>query len=291
MGELLDGILTDGVGVAFALTLLAGLATGLGGLIAFMANRANARFLAGSLGFSAGVMLYVSFMEILPKAHEFLAADLGESRGAWAMVGGFFGGIAVIAVIDRLVPAHANPHEFTHEPQDIPEASATPSGSFTEPEPVRTARDATLLRMGLLTAVAIAIHNFPEGFATFMTALTDPTLAIPITIAIALHNVPEGIAVAVPVYQATGSKAKALGLAFASGLAEPVGAVLGFAVLRPWLTDTLFGVVFAGVAGIMVFISLDKLLPTSEKYGGHHLAVYGVIAGMAVMAISLVLLL
>ncbi|KAA9395742.1 zinc transporter ZupT [Kocuria coralli] len=278
------------MGIAFTLTLLAGLATGLGGLTAFMADRANARFLAISLGFSAGVMLYVSFVEILPKAHEFLAAEGGERAGAWAMVGGFFGGIAVIAVIDRLVPAHSNPHEFTHEPQDIPRGPLGPARPLQPSEPVRSARDSALLRMGLLTAVAIAIHNFPEGFATFMTALADPELAIPVTVAIALHNVPEGIAVAVPVYQATGSKMKALGLAFVSGLAEPVGAVLGFAVLRPWLTDTLFGVVFAAVAGIMVFISLDKLLPTSEKYGGHHLSVYGLVAGMAVMAVSLVML-
>ncbi|WP_246179853.1 zinc transporter ZupT [Kocuria coralli] len=290
MGGLLDGGVAGGVGIAFTLTLLAGLATGLGGLTAFMADRANARFLAISLGFSAGVMLYVSFVEILPKAHEFLAAEGGERAGAWAMVGGFFGGIAVIAVIDRLVPAHSNPHEFTHEPQDIPRGPLGPARPLQPSEPVRSARDSALLRMGLLTAVAIAIHNFPEGFATFMTALADPELAIPVTVAIALHNVPEGIAVAVPVYQATGSKMKALGLAFVSGLAEPVGAVLGFAVLRPWLTDTLFGVVFAAVAGIMVFISLDKLLPTSEKYGGHHLSVYGLVAGMAVMAVSLVML-
>lgn len=290
MGDLLNGTPTDGIGAAFTLTLLAGLATGLGGLVAFMAHRANARFLAGSLGFSAGVMLYVSFVEIIPKAHDFLVRDLGEQTGTWAMVGGFFGGIAVIAVIDRLVPAHANPHEFTHDPQDVARAAQAPGLPANDAPSVTSLRQAALLRMGLLTAMAIAIHNFPEGFATFMTALADPALAIPITVAIALHNVPEGIAVAVPVYQATGSKRQALGLAFASGLAEPVGAVVGFALLRPWLTDTMFGVVFAGVAGIMVFISLDKLLPTSEKYGGHHLAVYGVVAGMAVMAVSLVLL-
>lgn len=290
MGDLLNGTPTDGIGAAFTLTLLAGLATGLGGLVAFMAHRANARFLAGSLGFSAGVMLYVSFVEIIPKAHDFLVRDLGEQTGTWAMVGGFFGGIAVIAVIDRLVPAHANPHEFTHDPQDVARAEQAPGLPANDAPSVTSLRQAALLRMGLLTAMAIAIHNFPEGFATFMTALADPALAIPITVAIALHNVPEGIAVAVPVYQATGSKRQALGLAFASGLAEPVGAVVGFALLRPWLTDTMFGVVFAGVAGIMVFISLDKLLPTSEKYGGHHLAVYGVVAGMAVMAVSLVLL-
>lgn len=306
MDGVLDGALitefTGSVSVAFTLTLLAGLATGVGGLIALIADRSNAKFLAVSLGFSAGVMLYVSFVEILPKAQEFLAADLGDRSGAWGMVGGFFAGIAVIAVIDRLVPAPANPHEFTYDAADIhtpdhhltqgTSAASTsgarrcPSGSSSTTTPAERA----LLRMGLLTALAIAIHNFPEGFATFMTALADPSLAIPIAVAIALHNIPEGIAVAVPVYQATGSRGKALGLAFASGVAEPVGALLGFALLAPLLTGTLFGLIFAAVAGIMVFISLDKLLPTAEKYGGHHLSIYGVVGGMAVMALSLVLL-
>ncbi|MDO5617211.1 MAG: zinc transporter ZupT [Kocuria sp.] len=281
------------MGVAFTLTLLAGLATGVGGLIALIASRSNAKFLAVSLGFSAGVMLYVSFLEIMPKALEFLATDLGQRPGAWAMVAGFFGGIALIAVIDRLVSASANPHEFTYDAADIhPE---TRQAVQTQPGATTTTSTSTaeraLLRMGLMTALAIAIHNFPEGFATFMTALADPTLAVPIAIAIALHNIPEGIAVAVPVYQATGSRTKAAGLAFLSGLAEPVGALLGFAILAPFLTGTLFGVVFAAVAGIMVFISLDKLLPTAEKYGGHHLCIYGLVAGMLVMALSLVLML
>lgn len=303
MDGILDGVLTadftGNVMTAFTLTLLAGLATGVGGLIALIASRSNAKFLALSLGFSAGVMLYVSFMEIMPKAQDFLTADLGQPVGTWGMVGGFFGGIGIIAVIDRLVRAPANPHEFSYDPSDIhtpdhklTRAISTPQSSVAHPERSNhtTSADRALLRMGLLTAMAIAIHNFPEGFATFMTALADPNLAIPIAVAIALHNVPEGIAVAVPVYQATGSRGKAVGLAFASGLAEPVGAVVGFILLAPLLTGTVFGITFAAVAGIMVFISLDKLLPTAERYGGHHLSIYGVVAGMAVMALSLVLL-
>lgn len=266
---------------ALLLTVIAGLATGLGGLAVFLTNRTNGSFLALSLGFSAGVMLYVSFVEILAEASDLLSAAWGPGRGTWGMVGGFFAGIAVIAVIDRLVPHEANPHEFTYQPAD---AAAVGAGSAAAPV------DSRLLRTGLLTALAIAIHNFPEGFATFASALGDPSVAIAITVAIALHNIPEGIAVAVPVFQATGSRARAVGLSFLSGLAEPLGAVIGFLLLRPFLTDALFGAVLAGVAGIMVFISLDKLLPTAEKYGGHHLCVYGVVAGMAVMAVSLAML-
>lgn len=266
--------------VALLLTVIAGLATGLGGLAVFLTNRTNGSFLALSLGFSAGVMLYVSFVEILAEASDLLSAAWGPGRGTWGMVGGFFAGIAVIAVIDRLVPHQANPHEFAYQPGDA-EADA----AFAAP-----AADSRLLRTGMLTALAIAIHNFPEGFATFAAALGDPSVAVAITVAIALHNIPEGIAVAVPVFQATGSRARAIGLSFLSGLSEPLGAVIGFLLLRPFLTDALFGASLAAVAGIMVFISLDKLLPTAEKYGGHHLCVYGIVAGMAVMAVSLAML-
>lgn len=265
---------------ALLLTVIAGLATGLGGLAVFLTNRSNGSFLALSLGFSAGVMLYVSFVEILAEASDLLSAAWGPGRGTWGMVGGFFAGIAVIAVIDRLVPHQANPHEFAYQPGDA-EADA----AFAAP-----AADSRLLRTGMLTALAIAIHNFPEGFATFAAALGDPSVAVAITVAIALHNIPEGIAVAVPVFQATGSRARAIGLSFLSGLSEPLGAVIGFVLLRPFLTDALFGASLAAVAGIMVFISLDKLLPTAEKYGGHHLCVYGIVAGMAVMAVSLAML-
>lgn len=265
---------------ALLLTVIAGLATGLGGLAVFLTNRSNGSFLALSLGFSAGVMLYVSFVEILAEAGDLLGAAWGPGRGTWGMVGGFFAGIAVIAVIDRLVPHQANPHEFAYQAGD-----AEPDAAFAAP-----AADSRLLRTGMLTALAIAIHNFPEGFATFAAALGDPSVAVAITVAIALHNIPEGIAVAVPVFQATGSRARAIGLSFLSGLSEPLGAVIGFLLLRPFLTDALFGASLAAVAGIMVFISLDKLLPTAEKYGGHHLCVYGIVAGMAVMAVSLAML-
>jgi ZIP family zinc transporter len=253
---------------ASALTLFAGLATGLGSFLALMTKRTDAKFLSISLGFSAGVMIYVSMIEIFVKAQRALVAELGERGGAWATVGGFFAGVALIAVIDRLVPAPANPHEFPHDDDG---------------------RSRRLMRMGTLTALAIALHNFPEGFATFVSALQEPSIAIPVAVAIALHNIPEGISVSVPIYHATGNRRKAFTWSFLSGLAEPVGGILGYLLLRPFLTDTLFGVVFAGVAGIMVFVSLDKLLPTAREYGEHHLSIYGLVAGMAVMALSLLL--
>jgi len=143
--------------------------------------------------------------------------------------------------------------------------------------------------MGMFSALAIAIHNFPEGLATFTGALQDPTMGVSIAVAIAIHNIPEGIAVSVPLYYATGDKKKAFKLSFLSGLSEPVGALLGYFILMRFMTDSTFGIIFAGVAGIMVYISLDELLPTAEKYGEHHIAIWGLILGMVVMASSLVM--
>ncbi len=265
----------ENVWPAFLLTLLAGISTGIGSALAFFTTRTNTKFLATALGFSAGVMLYVAFIEIFQKSRESLELELGQGRGDWLTVAAFFGGIAVIAVIDRIVPEYENPHEMRGVEQMQP-------GSRPD--------DARLLRMGLFSALAITIHNFPEGLATFMAALNDINLGISIAVAIAIHNIPEGIAVAVPIYYATGSRKKAFALSCASGLAEPAGALIGFGVLMLFFNELVFGIVFAAVGGIMVYIALDELLPCAERYGEHHLAIGGLIAGMAVMAVSLLIL-
>lgn len=261
--------------LAFGLTLFAGLSTGIGSALAFFTKRTNTKFLSIALGFSAGVMIYVSMIEIFFKAKDALVAVLGEAGGSWATAGGFFGGIFLIAAIDRLVPSTENPHEL-HKIEDI-----------KSPEPA--INSSRLMRMGLFTALAIAIHNFPEGLATFTSAIRDPSLGIAIAVAIAIHNIPEGIAVSVPVYYATGDKKRAFKLSFLSGLSEPVGAIIGYLILFRFFNDVVFGVLFASVAGIMVFISLDELLPMAKEYGEAHLSIYGLVAGMMVMAVSLLL--
>jgi ZIP family zinc transporter len=259
---------------AFSLTLFAGLSTGIGSGLALLTKKTSTKFLSVSLGFSAGVMLYVSFAEIMVKANDALKSALGDKLGAWAAVGGFFFGILFIAVIDKLIPSTENPHEV-HTVEEM-------DGTSEE-------HKSKLMRMGLFTALAIAIHNFPEGLATFTAALSDPKLGIPIAVAIAIHNIPEGIAVAVPVFYATGSRKKAFKLSFLSGLSEPVGAIIGYLILFSFFNDAMFGFIFASVAGIMVYISLDELLPSATEYGEHHLSIYGLIAGMALMAVSLLL--
>ncbi|MCC0650398.1 zinc transporter ZupT [Clostridioides difficile] len=259
---------------AFLITLFAGLSTGIGSCIAFFAKKTNTKFLSVSLGFSAGVMIYVSMIEIFPKAQEALTKSMGEKLGSWSTVIAFFAGMAIIAIIDKLIPQEENPHDIK-KMEDVDEKNIQ--------------KNKSLLRTGIFTAMAIAIHNFPEGLATFISALDDATIAIPIAIAIAIHNIPEGISVSVPVYYATGDKKKAFYYSFLSGMSEPLGAIIGYVLLRNFLNDTTLGIVFAIVGGIMVFISLDELLPSAREYGEHHLSIYGLIAGMVVMAISLLL--
>lgn len=263
--------------IAFGLTLLAGLSTGIGSALAFFAKRTNTKFLSVALGFSAGVMIYVSFVEIFFKAKEILIIEHGNSTGYLITIVAFFTGMLIIAIIDKFVPTFQNPHEI-RKVETITEQAAI------------TERNAKLYRVGILSAMAIALHNFPEGLAAFLASLHDISLGIPIAIAIALHNIPEGVAISVPIYQATGSRRKAFFLSFSSGLAEPVGALMGFLLIAPFISPTLFGFLFASVAGIMVFISLDNLLPTAREYGEPHLAIYGLMAGMGFMAISLLFL-
>lgn len=264
--------------IAFGLTLFAGLSTGLGSLLAFFTKKTNTKFLSAVLGFSAGVMIYISMIELFFESRNLLVASLGKTGGFWATAGAFFAGIVFIGIIDRLVPEAENPHEPC-KVKDGLNASQ-----------VEECEKNVLMRTGLFTALAIAIHNFPEGLATFASALQDTSLGIAIAVAVAIHNIPEGIAVSIPVYYATGSKKKAFSLSFLSGLSEPLGALLGYLILRPFLNDVVFGILFAFVAGIMVFISLDELLPAAREYGEAHLSIYGLVGGMAVMAVSLLLL-
>lgn len=267
--------------LATGLTILAGLATSLGGVVALYAKRTNTRFLAVALGLSAGVMIYVSLMEIMVKSGEILTEALGEKTGSGAAVLAFFGGMIFISLIDRFIPSFEERPGATRTVIQADETVVTGQNS----------NNSRLLRIGMFTALAVAIHNFPEGFITFFTTLRDPVLGASIATAVAIHNIPEGIAVAVPIYYATGSRKQAFLWALLSGIAEPVGVLAGYALLAKFLSDTLFGVVFAAVAGIMVYISFDQLLPAAREYGDHHLSILGLVSGMALMALSLLLFL
>jgi len=273
--------------IAFSLTLFAGLATGLGAAVIFISRRPPLTLLSFGLGFSCGVMVYISLVELLPQAIEAMGRSLGEKPGGWMALGCFFGGILISAIIDRLVPEPDNPHEAVSF-EDMKRAAEESSGLAQPPEDETP--NPALARLGLISALAIGIHNFPEGMATFAAALADLSLGVSVAVAVAIHNIPEGIAVAVPIYFATHNRRKAFTHSFISGLAEPAGALLVWLVLMPFINDVIIGAMLAAVGGIMVFISFDELLPTAKEYGRGHTAMVGVILGMAVMAVSLLLI-
>ncbi len=275
--------------LAFLLTLFAGLSTGVGSIFAFFTKKTDLQFLATALSFSAGVMIFISFVELFEEAREELTAYFAGDTGFTVAVAAFFAGVVLIMIIDMLVPEGDNLHhaldqeeiESAREKQEISDSA--------DIESLRAEDQQELERVGLMSAAAIAIHNFPEGLVTFVATLADPALGITIAIAIALHNIPEGIAVAIPIFYSTGSRLKAVLYSFAAGTAEPVGALLGYFVFREFFDELTFGLIFAFVAGVMVFISIDELLPTANEYGGEgHQEIYAFIGGMAIMAVTLI---
>lgn len=256
-----------------ALSLLAGLCTGVGAAVALFVRHTDTRLLTFALGASAGVMVYISFMELMPTAANLLQNSPGAK---WSLIGAFFGGMALACIIDRLIPEDENPHEI-RDAIELDNVHAT--GQY--------AGCASVRRGALLFATAIAIHNFPEGMATVAAAFDNTDTAFSVALAVAVHNIPEGIAVAVPLLYATGDRRKAFRLATLTGLAEPLGAIVCMLALYPFMSPTLLAVLFAVVAGIMVYISFDELLPMAERWGHHHLSIYGITAGMLLMALTL----
>ncbi|ENV8235721.1 zinc transporter ZupT [Campylobacter jejuni] len=280
--------------IAMLLTLFAGFSTAIGSIIAFFSRKDDLRVLSLALGFSAGVMIYISFMEILPTA---LKDFKNHYDSHWAELLGlacFFGGILISLLIDKLIPEDVNPHEPKEDLSELkicplPQKGQNPP-KFHPGEKLHQINTKALKRTGIFTALAIAIHNFPEGFATFISSLDNLTLGIAIAIAVAIHNIPEGLAVSLPIYHATGDKKKAFIYSALSGFAEPLGAFVGALILLPFIGDLTLAISFAVIAGIMVFISLDELLPAAKTYDKAHDSLYGLIVGMAIMALSLNLL-
>lgn len=277
----------NGTAGALILTLIAGAATGIGGALVLFKKKISSNFLAGALGLSAGVMIFISLAELFPEAQAEIAATGAVKYGEAYVLLAFFIGMGLITLIDFAIPEYENPHEASGLSLD----SRTAAVGMLE----QAGNEKALQRLGLMSALAIAVHNFPEGIATFISALNDPQMGAGITFAIAIHNIPEGIAVAIPIYYATRSKGKALLYATLSGLTEVMGALLCLAVTAIFgielsIGGPAFPLILSAVAGIMIYISLDELLPTAEKYGKHHIAIAGVVSGMAVMGLSLLIM-
>lgn len=255
------------------LSVLAGLCTGLGAAVALFIKKSDTRVLTFALGASAGVMVYISFMELMPAAGRLL----GDAAGAkWWLVGAFFGGMALACLIDHVIPEDENPHEI-HDVEELERVHST--GQFAGREHVK--------RGAFLFAIAIAVHNFPEGMATVAAAFDNTDTAFSVALAVAVHNIPEGIAVAVPLLYGTGDRARAFRLATLTGLAEPLGAIVCMLILLPFMSSAVLAALFALVSGIMVYISFDELLPMAERWGHHHLCIYGVACGMLLMALTI----
>ena len=260
---------------ALLMTLIAGSATGIGGVLVLFKKKLSSDTLAGALGISAGVMIFISLAEMFPEAQAEILSAGHIKYGKAYILAAFFLGMGIITLIDFLVPEYENPHEASGLSLDT--------------------QASTMKKLGIMSALAISIHNFPEGIATFIGALNDSQMGAGITFAISIHNIPEGIAIAIPIYYATKSKGKALLYATLSGFSEDLGALLCIAVTHLFGVELtgggiIFPLILAAVAGIMIYISLDELLPTAEKYGKHHIAIAGVVAGMAIMGISLLII-
>lgn len=265
---------------AFSLTLLAGISTAFGAFLAFFKTKDETRILSFGLGFSGGVMVYLSFVEILPKSIDFFSRTNPASAESLGVLC-FFVGMILAFGIDILIPKDVNPHELKNQNEVYCELDSRKS---------HISRNHTIKRTAIFTAIAITIHNFPEGFATFISALDSFTFGVSIAIAVAIHNIPEGLAVSLPIYHATGDKKQALKLTLLSGLSEPLGAVIGYFLLAPLLGEATLAISFGIIAGIMVFISIDSLLPHSKLSTKGHESVVGVFFGMGIMAISLLIL-
>jgi len=265
--------------LAIALSMLAGLSTGIGGLAVLFLKKTNPAVLSVMLGFSAGIMVYVSFTELYQEALSNLCAVHGPTAGRILTVLAFFFGITLMAFINEFIPEPNRPHSV----QKTGTVFRHGAGNFVRGK-------SRLLRTGIFTALAVTIHNFPEGIASYASAMKSPLFGISVALAIAIHNIPEGIAISMPVYYATGSKAKAFIWSLLSGLSEPLGAIAALLVLGRFISDNVFGIIFGAVAGIMFYISIDELLPASREYGKPRLSILGLMLGMAVMAISAIII-
>lgn len=257
--------------IALFITFLAGMSTLLGGFMTFFIKRDNLKALSIGLGFSAGVMIYLSLTEILQSAKEMLSLSFAGHSTDVIVFFSFFAGIFIAVLIDYFMPDHIETDLFSsHEACDH--------------------KCHRIRRAGLLTALAVAIHNFPEGIATFLVSSHDLSIGIPVALAIAIHNIPEGIAVALPIYHAGGKKRQAIFYSFLSGIAEPVGGLLGLFLLKTILPEYAIGVMYGAVAGIMVYISFDTLLPLAREYGEEHHVIIGIVSGMFLIALGLLFL-
>ena len=251
---------------ALTLTTLAGLSTGLGGLVVLLFKRPRARMMAFSMGFAGGVMLTVSLSDMLPHTVEAYSDTMGRFPAALASASLCVMGMLIALLLERCIP-------------DEKELAARPDGHAARGTP---AINPGALRSAMVTTAAIVLHNLPEGILTLFTSYASPTLG-------ALHNIPEGIAISVPVYYATNSRVRGALYALLSGLAEPAGALLAFFLLRSFISPLFLNGLIATIAGIMIYVSISELIPEGFSYGRRGYTVGGLVAGILAMSVGIYL--
>ncbi|TXT53248.1 MAG: Zinc transporter ZupT [Promethearchaeota archaeon] len=252
------------------LALLAGLSTTIGSFIAFIFSKPSPKIICIIMGFSAGVMILISFVELLQEGIDSTTLLLGVIF--------FILGMVIMLIIDVFIS-----HSYEFEEGSYEESPNNAKKSITQ-------KNLEIQKTSLLITLGIMIHNLPEGMATFVGTLKSLDLGILLALAIALHNIPEGIAVSVPIYSSTGSKKKAFFWSFLSGISEFIGALLCGLFLYPFINEFILGAMLAIVGGFMIYISLDELLPVSRSYGNEHLSIIGMMIGMLIMGLSLTIL-
>ncbi|MGL5351846.1 MAG: zinc transporter ZupT [Clostridium sp.] len=248
--------------IPIVLSVLAGLSTVIGAFIVFFSKSENKKLITFSLSFSAGVMITISFTDLFPQAERTLSKYNGNVSGIFFSLLFLIIGAFIAMLIDSFIPSEDKSN----------------STNITN--------DSKLFRVGFVSMIALMLHNFPEGIATYVSAYEDTALGIYIAVAIALHNIPEGISIAMPIYYSTGSKLKAFKYTFYSGIAEPAGAIIAFIFLKPFINEIILSVIFAIVSGIMLYIAFAELIPAARKYGHHKTYLFSLFLGICIIPIS-----
>lgn len=238
---------------AFILSSLAGFSTLIGFLFIFVKKDLN-RVVSSALGFASGVMFTISIVDLLPNSYLLIIQKYSIIYSIFLSLTGFLIGIILSSIVDKKIENKSN-------------------------------NSIKLYKLGLITMLVIIIHNIPEGIATYITTTNNSKLGIVLTLAIALHNIPEGISISIPIYYSTNSKFKSFIYTLISGISEPLGALICYLFLYKYISNTILGVIYACIAGMMINISINELYNEAKKYNKKNTILF-VLIGSIIMIIN-----
>lgn len=241
--------------IALIITTIAGLSTVLGGCIVFFKIKNREKFISFCLSFSLSVMITISVIDLVPSSFIELNNSFSLLKSIFITILLFVVGAILVNILDRNIK-------------------------------VSKSKNSNLYKLGILNMIALMLHNFPEGIATFMTSYSDLSIGISLSLAIMMHNIPEGISIAVPLYYSTGKKGRGILYTFISALAEPLGAIVAFLFLKQYINMLTISYVLIIVAGIMITISINELFPEAIKYNESKQIKLGMLLGVVVILIN-----